>query len=202
MPDREDQSLKKILKEFNVSDWDYVVVTDGSGCSFNMGMGYASVVICRETSRRQILYGAANLGTVSLAETLAIVQAVEWILYNEEQRKKRIPKTRIAQVHIFTDSEYLEQKADKGTVGVNKNIGLLSILSQYSRRGITLRMHYAHRETLLLNSYVDRISRLARLFLTSYNVYNNVVATDGNVQSVYACNRLKDPRFEVGVVKK
>lgn len=202
MPESTGLEFEDVLQGLGIEHWDYFVVTDGSGSTFDRGMGYASVVVDRDTLHRQILYGAANLGTVTLAETLASIQAVEWIVKKEADRSKRNPRKRIAHIHIITDSEYLEGKGQKGCMEANKNIGLLSILSQYARKGLILKMHHAKREELMMNSFVDRVSRLARLLLTGYNVCENVVDTDGSVRSVYDCNRLKDPQALVGLAVK
>lgn len=147
----------------------YLVVSDGSGSDFSRGCGFGSAVINLKTAERDLLFGAMNQGTVNIAEMLAVLQALDFILYKLDNESKTGGIVR--HVHIVTDSKYCETTGNTTNGRMAKrNIGVWTLAESYARRGLVLNWHHAKRSTIGLNILCDLVSRNTRRHLEAYNV--------------------------------
>jgi ribonuclease HI len=87
-------------------------------------------------------------------------------------------------VHIFTDSEYCRNMGTSGKRTVHKNGVLWAIFDVLAREGFMLRWHWIRRESVALNRYCDRLSRLSRILLEKYNLQERMLADQHDVKTL------------------
>lgn len=156
------ETLDELLQRFSIRRWDWLLIGDGSGCSWDMGAGWASILVERESLATSYWYGGCNSGTNNFAEIMAYLTPLTWLA-----SKGKHDGSPIQQVHIVTDSEYCKQRGQNRDGAYSRqHAGLWAIAHTYERLGIVLTWHHAKRGTLLLNKVVDRISREARLAIS------------------------------------
>lgn len=162
---------------------DYVVFADGSGASFSMGCGYAAVVLDLAEGSRELLFGGLSRGTVNIAESLAVLQALDFLVNKEDNKRAGKAGSRfIKSVHIVTDSQYCQTTGATGKGRLAKrNVGLWGLFESYARQGLTLHWHHIRRATCGLNVLCDAVAKLARLRLKDYNVAQEVSVKDGDL---------------------
>lgn len=154
-------SLDEVLEVAGVTgDWDYLVVSDGSGMTWNTGCGWGSVLVDRHGQRIDFS-GALNRGTNNMGELLGVIHPLLWISAQDCDPEG-------TQVVILTDSSYV---ADGGN-GHNKrtaNKELWALLDTFARKGLSLAFTRIPRDSAALNQVVDEIARTARLALQDVN---------------------------------
>lgn len=158
-----DRTLDDILAELGVEDWDYVLIGDGSGSSWHIGMGWACVCVERVTGDRSVWYGSGNAGTSNLAELLAYLQPLTWIgNRNDDDHGKRIVRA-----VVISDSQYAVDYG-QGKVG-GKNSMLRSMFDAVRRSGVVVTWRHLGRNSISLNDFADRLSRAARTSVSDSN---------------------------------
>lgn len=178
---RDRETLEALLGRLEIAAWDFLIVGDGSGSDWKRGAGWASISIERATMERRAWYGAVNFGTVNFAEIMAYLQPLNWLAAREEG------KHRAVRVHIVTDSMYCKNKGhSRNGAAPGKNAGLWTILDAYTRQGLVTYWHHADREDVMLNRFVDRLSRAARLALARHDLVDHVEGQFG--VAVEDCN--------------
>ncbi len=178
------ESLDAVLERLKIAgDADYVIFSDGSGADFSMGCGYASVVVDREAKSRTLLFGALNRGTVNIAEMLAVLQGLDYLVNLEATRRANKPGRRLLRtVHIITDSQYCQTTGESGRGRTAKrNVGIWSMFESYARQGLVLHWHHINRATCGLNVLCDAASKLARIRLRDYNIDRDLSAGDSSM---------------------
>src|SRR4051812_7107961 len=98
------ETLERLIARLGIAKWDYLVVGDGSGSTWDRGAGWGSVVVERDTDVRTVFGGAVNRGTVNFGEIMAALQPLEFLASREYQRRKASGRTRTVYVHVLTDS--------------------------------------------------------------------------------------------------
>ncbi len=190
--DPEEQvALQDFLADQGVTDWDFVILGDGSGSNWNREAGWASVSIERLTLERLVWWGAMNKSTVNFAEIMAYLQPLNWFQAREQERRSRGRNNRFYDVYIFTDSEYCRQVGAGDSVAVKKNAAPWAGFDVLRAHGFMLHWRYIPRESVALNHYCDRLARLARLLVRKYNVQDRLEAeaeAAGAPQTVYDIN--------------
>jgi ribonuclease HI len=182
--------LSDILANLGVGPdvWDYVLIGDGSGSTWARGIGWGSILISRETGDRFLWHGAANLGTVNVAEIMAYVQPLLWLAATEDAYRKAGGPTRALRVFILTDSEYCRDRGNAKFRGPTHAI-LWSMIDAVKAHGIRLKWHWVKRESIALNCLVDQVSRLARQHFETYNALD-VLPKLWAAESAYTLNPL------------
>lgn len=177
------ESLHELLARVGVADddWDWLLFGDGSGSNYQRASGWATVSIERPTMDRQVWAGAMNRGTVNMAEMLAYLQPLTWIVNREQERVEAGGARRAVRVHIVTDSQYCRDKGVTPGELVAKNAGLWAAFGALRRDGIVLTWHHMPREEAALNSFCDGLSKVARGLIESYN-WSEGTAKDGTTQ--------------------
>lgn len=142
--------------------WDYVLIGDGSGSSFDREAGWASVLIERITLQRFVWTGFMNRGTVNIAEMMAYLQPLEWLADQAERERAGGGKTRAYQVHILTDSQYCEGRGGGRFAQGQKNAGFWGVFDVFARLGFVLNWHWIPRGDNALHEYCDALSKACR----------------------------------------
>lgn len=156
-----------------ITDWDFVLFGDGSGSHWQHAIGWACVSIHRATGHYTSWCGAANYGTVNMAEILAYMQPLTFIEASEATRAERTGRKRAVNVHIFTDSEYCRDTGNSRNRLLRRNSALWRMYDAFQRQGIILHWHWMRRETSALNRYVDQLSKLCRMLMKNSNVVDD-----------------------------
>jgi ribonuclease HI len=168
--ERADETLDDVLLRLGIADdWDWLLFGDGSGSNYRRASGWATVSIERVTMDRQVWAGAMNRGTVNLAEMLAYIQPLTWIVNTEQARVKAGGNRRAVRVHIVTDSQYCVTQGQVTGGLVEANAGLWAAISAMRRDGVVVTWHHINREDVALNSFCDELSKIARRLIESYN---------------------------------
>jgi hypothetical protein len=161
-------ALPAVLEHYNITDWDVLIIGDGSGYSWDIGGGWAGVVIDRVSMGRKLYWGAWSTGTIMISEMMAYVHGLAWYdnLY-AKARRQQLHKG-VLNVHVICDNETIVKQGNH-EVGRNKMIPWWNCWMGYLRTGYTARFHQVsgHNEgrQLGLNVLCDHISRYARLLV-------------------------------------
>lgn len=155
-PQRPHASLNEFLARHNATNWDVVLVGDGSGTDWEHPTAYAVVIIDRLTRRRELLMGGLSQGSVQLAELLPTLHALSWhdAIIAPAQRGAGF---RGWNVHIFTDNSSVHTWITSGS-----GPPWVLILEGFRRRGYVLHSHLIPREEVELHVLVDHASRQYR----------------------------------------
>lgn len=170
------ETLEELLLRLQIqpSDWDLLIIGDGSGSNWNYQSGWASVSVEKETLERRIWFGAMNCGTVNFAEMMAYLQPLNWYVAAEISRRRKRRKVRFRNVHIITDSKYCKDLGVKQALTPKKNGALWRIFDDFQRHGLLLHWHWIPRATVDLNVYVDKLSKEARLTIKNCQAQERV----------------------------
>ncbi len=161
-----DASIEQILDYFKVVSWDLLLVGDGSGTKWNsgIGIGWGCISIEKLSFQRVLWYGAANNGTVNIAEAMAYMMP---LLYYVGQWKTT---TQPRNVHIVTDSSYVAASGPKSNLPGQELNSVWDVYRQFARHGVKLHWHWLRRDSIDLNKVVDELSRQSRVLLMQSEV--------------------------------
>ncbi len=157
--------LQAVLDRAKIREWDLLLIGDGSGSSWRGPCGWASTLITRWSRDRHVFFGAANMGSVNVAEMMPYLQALTW--YHHHAGRVEIKKRGLLQVHVITDSR---TTVTHGRAAANLGAELPKIpqralwagMRELGRMGYDLQWHWAQRSTSSLNFLADLIAALAR----------------------------------------
>lgn len=154
------RTLTRLLKKLQIAplDWDYLIVSDGSGTIMNKPCGWCGVMIRRgATFERKYFYGAMNTGTNIVAEMMGFIQPMLWL----SRQKHRI---RPAKVHILTDCEVIKNTGSK-KASRKSNRALWFFIGALERELGSVTFHWLPRESTMLNRFADRVAGMSRKLL-------------------------------------
>jgi len=176
VPDKELATIQELTAHLKIQQWDALIIGDGSGSRWDSGMGWGSVLIDNYSAARKLFYGAANIGTVTLAELMPYIYAMSWYAGPKGMghvcRKHKAQQGLNVQVHIVTDSRVI------ATCGARPESRkayreLWAMLDCYRANGFDLTFHHVSRDVVNMNVLMDAISRQSRLSLAG--VYERAI---------------------------
>lgn len=142
--------------------WDEILVGDGSGSKWGQAGGWACLAVAKHELVPRVYYGAANNLTNNLAEMLAYLSPLSE-LANRVHREEIATMRR---VHIFTDSEYVRKRGEKGReLNFGAHTALWGAFELFARSGLSIAWHWIPRDSSAMNRAADEISRQARIRL-------------------------------------
>lgn len=160
-----ESSLQNLLQTYRVTDWDLILIGDGSGLSATDPCGWAVVLIDRVTGIRRMLMGGQSMGTVTVAELMPYIAALDHFhLAMRGQQHLKPGQPYDLTVHIFTDSQHTA-KAGAGKHSRAKHGGLWAAMTYFERQGYRLRWHWledGRENPFLLHKLMDEMSAEAR----------------------------------------
>lgn len=161
--------LQELLIEHNISNWDVLLVGDGSGSQWEHGCGWACVLVEQANLTPKVFYGGASAGTNYVAELEAYFRPMLWYIAGPgpARRKQRMAERDVSpfvQIHVLTDCQVLANQGN-GLMKRDKNKPLWAVLDAIAMQGYAFHWHWAPRENLALNRWADRQSRLMRTTL-------------------------------------
>lgn len=152
-----DQTLQQVLEDARIQACDFLVVSDGSGTTWELPCGWAATLVDTRTFERRVFHGGASHGSNIFAELFGITHPLLWLL--SQQRPVKVGGTH---VHILTDCETLATTWNHKTTR-KKNRELWGLLDAIQRRGLMLHFHWRNRSTTALNILADRLASANRL---------------------------------------
>jgi len=150
------------MRQLNVADheWDAVLVTDGSGTNWSNGAGWAAVLYDQKAKYRRLILGAFNCGLSNNgAELMPVLQAMLWYTQSVGQYAAA---TRVANVHVITDSQ---STVNSGRKGASSAVGLSPMWAAVKAacgEKFKLHWHWLPRSRMDLNRLADYLSRTGR----------------------------------------
>lgn len=159
-------TLADLLNHLKITEWDAIIVGDGSGSGWKMGAGWAAVLIDKYSGARKLFYGAMNTGTVSLGELFPYLHALCWYTGRDgpgrHRRRELQSVQRQMQIHIVTDSQIIAMAGNRPQ-SRRSHQELWTAFDEFRKRGFVLTFHYVGRAKVDLNVLVDEVSRQARI---------------------------------------
>lgn len=188
-------SLYTLLKDLDIKAWDVLLIGDGSGSGWDIGVGWSCVVIDRHTKTRKIIHGGGSTGTVNIAELMAYVHAMLWYSSHIGKNLRKQYPRKILDVHIITDSRVVANQGEK--VGERNmeglaNRALWASISDIARQGYTFHWHWIERLTNELNWAADQMAGAARKAVRSCELIEDIPDENGKYPpvSIYDINPL------------
>jgi ribonuclease HI len=99
-------ALEDLLQHLKIDHWDYLLIGDGSATTWERACGFASVLVERETLRGEVLDGSFLYGTNYVAEIMAVLYPLLYLMEREDRRRDPHGAT---QVHVVTDNQNVQQ---------------------------------------------------------------------------------------------
>jgi len=187
--------LYSLLNELNIKSWDVLLVGDGSGSGWDIGIGWSCIIIDKHTKARKLIHGGGSTGTVNIAELMAYVHAMLWYSSHiGKEVRKNYPK-KFIDVHVITDSRVVANQGNK--VAERKldglaNRALWASISDIARQGYKFHWHWVERLTSELNWAADQMAGSARKAVKNCVLTEDVPDEDGKYRgvSIYDINPL------------
>jgi ribonuclease HI len=159
------QTLKAILDACRISQWDLLLVGDGSGTGWNDACGWATALIDNHMKTGRFYTGGMNLGSINLAEQMPYFQAVlHWRASGGG--KELLERRGVLHAHIVTDSQVVAnhgaQACDFNQILPKTQGPLWAGWRELVREGFVFTFHWAPRESSLLNQACDMLASMAR----------------------------------------
>lgn len=162
-PIEEVTTLDTLCKHLALSttDWDYLIVGDGSGTTWEKEFGWGSVLVSNHSFERQVFFGAMSNGTNNMAELLMVLHPLMHIVNND--KGVRANGTR---VHIVSDSQYVVNGLAKDNpIWVSQlqlNRELWMAIHMTRRSGLIIKGHHIPRDTIDLNRLGHDLANISR----------------------------------------
>lgn len=166
-----DALVKETLAKLNITMWDALLIGDGSGSGWNIGVGWACILIDRDSGQAKVFWGGANAGTVTLAELFPYLHAMSWYTGNKKapgrRRRKELAEIgRCMEIHVVTDSRITAQNG-MHPESRHTHLEWWAAVDAYRTRGYNLTFHHMVRNSTNLNILADALSRQSRLAIES-----------------------------------
>ena len=162
-----DQLVEETLADLKIRTWDALMLGDGSGSGWNIGIGWAVILIDQHTMRAKPFWGAVNAGTVTLAELYPYLHAMSWYTSDKQspgrrRRRQIVQSGRNMEIHIVTDSRTTSQNG-QNPPSRKTHREWWAAVDAYQQRGYNMTFHHMTRNTTNLNILADALSRQSRI---------------------------------------
>lgn len=157
------RTLQDLLRHFRIKNdqWNGVLVTDGSGTTWEHASGWAATLIFNDSFERMVFSGSMSHGTVSTSEIMAVLHPLLWLTAN-----KRGVRTGGFHLHVISDSQYVVNSlkiSDPIIVNNTKANRELWVAIEVARRyGIVIHSHFMHRDKVDLNRFAHDLANQCR----------------------------------------
>ena len=71
-------TIDECVQQLGITNWDVLIIGDGSGSTWQRAAGWGAVVIDRATNIYSNLCGSFNIGTSTIAEIMPYVYSLIW----------------------------------------------------------------------------------------------------------------------------
>ena len=137
--------------------WDYLIVSDGSGTTWEKACGWGAVLISRRELSRMGFSGSFSCGTNGIAEMFGVIHP---LIYIAEQIKPKLGRP--VQIHVLSDAAYIVNQLNCKTAG-NKYRELWLAVRHLKYRNYEIVGHWIPRDTIALNQLAHDVANVARV---------------------------------------
>ncbi len=167
-----DELLSRL--QLTYSDWDVLIVGDGSGSQWKHPIGWGAVLIDHHTGIREPFWGALNKGTSTVSEIMPYLHALLWYVSDGPGKKLQNNKALIndnVKIHIVTDSCTV---AHCGNHPESRHMhkALWAAIDAFRQDGFAITFHHIKRTEVSMNILADLLSKEARI--TMFDCFKNV----------------------------
>jgi ribonuclease HI len=141
-------------------EWNYLVITDGSGSKWSEPCGWGALLVSKETGQTNIFKGGMDHGTVNVAELLGCLNPLLWLVNQPEFVLEQ------NNVHVCTDSEMLYNGGSRRHQR-NANTELWAMLDVLERKGLQITFHWVPRGVWAPNIAADALAGQGRLAIAA-----------------------------------
>lgn len=166
MSEINESTMTNLFRMHGVSRWDLMLIGDGSGSGATFPCGWAVTIIDRTTGTRTMLVGGQNMGSITLAEMLPYLLALQYfdvhmrgVIHAGGDRGRPDLVT-----HIFTDSQHVAM-AGQGKHARSKYAALWAGMDHFDKNGYKLNWHWLNEgrdNPFLLHHLMDEIAAVGR----------------------------------------
>lgn len=163
-------TLNELLNHLQLthSDWDALIVGDGSGSQWKNPAGWGAVLIERQTGIRTPFWGAINHGTSTVSEIMPYFHALLW--YASEGPGRKLKATKAAKndnvrIHIVTDNSTVAQ-CGNCTASRHMHKALWAAIDAFRQEQFVITFHHIRRTEVSMNILADLLSKEARLAIS------------------------------------
>ena len=163
--------LRSLLGKLNIlnTDWDLLMVGDGSGSKWNNPGGWAVSLIMRMRFTGKIVYlspivGAVNRGPINWLEAMPYWHGLRHHFF--DMKGKEQCASGGVNVHIVTDSEWTV-KAMSGETIPDIHADMRCLFQFYEAKGYRLHWYHLPRESTKVNQLMDQLAACAREYIGS-----------------------------------
>jgi ribonuclease HI len=158
------KTVEDLLKHYGIrqTDWDYLIIGDGSGTGWDKEIGWGSTLICKADNSRKVFFGAMSSGTNNTAELYAALHPLTFLVNNMNWADR--PEG--VKVHVITDSKYVADGLTHDNpiwvASVAKNRELWMAIHMTRRRGIEIVGHHLPRNSIELATFGHTLANASR----------------------------------------
>lgn len=153
------------------NDWDGILVTDGSGTTWERPIGWAGTLLQRTVSQPEPFCGALNRGTNNVAELMGVLGAALFLTENEYGQREHGYK-----LYVISDSQYVVRGLnalgkggeDGGPIWASRqaaNRPLWFGLLACQRKGLVFLARHVGRDILASNKFCHDLANASRVTL-------------------------------------
>lgn len=173
LPDAKERVDALVTKLGIPDNWDVIFVGDGSGNRWTHGCGWACVSFDRAEGAARLWHGIMNRGTVNVAEIMAYVQPLNYLVSEKAAgRNNRV----VTNIHVITDSDYCRSTGSRQDRAVVLNNALWGVFDVYRRVGFQVHWHWARRMSSYFNRVADHVAGIANRHMQKLDVAASIEA--------------------------
>lgn len=164
----ESSTFEELLRYFRIgpTDWDALIIGDGSGQTWATAIGWGSVLVDRLKMLPETFSGACSHGTNNVAELMAVLHPLMYLSNTDCG-----VRSGGLRVHILSDSEYVVNGlACIDPIWVSKlkaNRELWMAIHMTRRKGMVLTGHHVDRDTVNLQKFAHSLANASRILQAS-----------------------------------
>lgn len=154
-------TLEHLLQRLKITSWHYVLVSDGSGTTWDQPGGWGSILIQNQPPTRRSFFGSDSAATNITAELQGIIKPLAWLMEQPETRHRAFTK-----VVAITDCQYLAKTwTSRGPFKAHRP--WWRMLCAMKEQGLQLDVRWFRRDILRTNQFCHELANSSRRTLTS-----------------------------------
>jgi ribonuclease HI len=162
------KEVENLALRLNISDWDLILVGDGSGNGWENPGGWGCYIFNKQDTG-EILERPAIAGGLSCGGSISFLEAIPfWLAIRQHYYTwgglDACAHGKIFSAHIVTDSEWAA-KAMSGSMEPKKHKDMAMLFRYFQDLGYRITWHKVPREVFLTHKKADRLSAQAREYI-------------------------------------